>query len=293
MTVAGFTFIRNALTYDYPIEAAICSILPVCDFVVVAVGKSEDATLELIQNIDNQKIRIIETEWDDTLREGGRVLAVETDKAFDAIGVDEADWCFYIQGDEVLPDNTAQKIRAALEKWKNDENTEGVLFKYRHFYGSYDFVGQSRKWYRREVRIIKNDKTIRSYRDAHGFIKNDRKLKVREIDAYIHHYGWVKDPRAQQLKQLNFNKLWHSDAVVSKMVADVATFDYSQIDDLERFDAPHPKVMQVRITALNWQFSFDPTRRKLSIKEWVSRLIEGWTGWRFGEYKNFRKIGNV
>ncbi len=92
MTVAGFTFIRNALTYDYPIEAAIRSILPVCDFVVVAVGKSEDATLELIQSIDNQKIRIIETEWDDTLREGGRVLAVETDKAFDAIGVDEADW---------------------------------------------------------------------------------------------------------------------------------------------------------------------------------------------------------
>lgn len=293
MTVAGFTFIRNALTYDYPIEAAIRSILPVCDFVVVAVGKSEDATLELIQSIDNQKIRIIETEWDDTLREGGRVLAVETDKAFDAIGVDEADWCFYIQGDEVLPDNTAKMIRQALKKWKNDKNTEGVLFKYRHFYGSYDFVGQSRKWYRREVRIIKNDKTIRSYRDAQGFRKNDRKLKVREIDAYIHHYGWVKDPRAQQLKQLNFNKLWHSDAVVSTMVADVAVFDYSQIDDLKRFDAPHPEVMQARVAALNWQFSFDPTERKLSVKERLSRFIEGLTGWRFGEYKNFRKIGNV
>ena len=293
MTVAGFTFIRNALIYDYPIVEAIRSILPVCDFVVVAVGKSEDATLELIQSIDNQKIRIIETEWDDTLREGGRVLAVETDKAFDAIGMGEADWCFYIQGDEVLPDNTAKTIREALEKWKNDQNTEGVLFKYRHFYGSYDFVGQSRKWYRREVRIIKNDKTIRSYRDAQGFRKNDRKLKVREIDAYIHHYGWVKDPRAQQLKQLNFNKLWHSDAAVSKMVADVAVFDYSQIDDLTRFDAPHPAVMQARVNALNWQFSFDPTRRQLSVKERVSRFIEGLTGWRLGEYKNFKKIGHV
>ena len=293
MTVAGFTFIRNALIYDYPIVEAIRSILPVCDFVVVAVGKSEDATLELIQSIDNQKIRIIETEWDDTLREGGRVLAVETDKAFDAIGMGEADWCFYIQGDEVLPDNTAKTIREALEKWKNDQNTEGVLFKYRHFYGSYDFVGQSRKWYRREVRIIKNDKTIRSYRDAQGFRKNDRKLKVREIDAYIHHYGWVKDPRAQQRKQLNFNKLWHSDAAVSKMVADVTVFDYSQIDDLTRFNAPHPAVMQARVNALNWQFSFDPTRRQLSVKERISRLIEGLTGWRFGEYKNFKKIGNV
>lgn len=293
MTVAGFTFIRNALTYDYPIVEAIRSILPVCDFVVVAVGKSEDATLELIQSIDNQKIRIIKTEWDDTLREGGRVLAVETDKAFDAIGVAEADWCFYVQGDEVLPDNYVKTISDALEKWKNDPDTEGVLFKYRHFYGSYDFVGQSRKWYRREVRIIKNDKAIRSYRDAQGFRKNGRKLKVREIDAYIHHYGWVKDPRAQQLKQLNFNKLWHSDATVSKMVAAVDAFDYSQIDDLKRFDAPHPEVMQARIAALNWQFSFDPTGRKLSVKERFSRFLEKWTGWRFGEYKNFKKIGHV
>jgi hypothetical protein len=293
MTIAGFTFIRNALIYDYPIVEAIRSILPVCDFVVVAVGKSDDATLELIQSIDSQKIRIVETEWDDTLREGGRVLAVETDKAFDAIGTAEADWCFYIQGDEVLPDNYAKTIREGLEKWKNDANTEGVLFKYRHFYGSYDFVGQSRKWYRREVRIIKNDKSIRSYRDAQGFRKNGRKLKVREIDAYIHHYGWVKDPRAQQLKQLNFNKLWHSDATVSKMVAPAEAFDYSLIDDLKRFDAPHPKVMQPRIDALNWQFSFDPTGKKLSVKERFSRIFEKWTGWRFGEYKNFKKIGNI
>jgi hypothetical protein len=293
MTIAGFTFIRNALIYDYPIVEAIRSILPVCDFVVVAVGKSDDATLELIQSIDSQKIRIIETEWDDTLREGGRVLAVETDKAFDAIGTAEADWCFYIQGDEVLPDNYAKTIREGLEKWKNDADTEGVLFKYRHFYGSYDFVGQSRKWYRREVRIIKNDKSIRSYRDAQGFRKNGQKLKVREIDAYIHHYGWVKDPRAQQLKQLNFNKLWHSDATVSKMVAPAESFDYSLIDDLKRFDAQHPKVMQPRIDALNWQFSFDPTGKKLSVKEGFSRIFEKWTGWRFGEYKNFKKIGNI
>lgn len=290
MTVAGFTFIRNALMYDYPIVEAIRSILPVCDFVVVAVGKSEDATLELIQSIDSQKIRIVETEWDDTLREGGRVLALETDKAFDAIGVAEADWCFYIQGDEVLPDDSAKTIRESLEKWKNDVDTEGVLLKYRHFYGSYDFVGQSRKWYRQEVRIIKNDKSIRSYRDAQGFRKNGRKLKVREIDAYIHHYGWVKDPRAQQLKQLNFNKLWHSDETVSKMVAQVDTFDYNQVEDVIRFEAPHPTVMQPRIDALNWQFSVDPTGQKLSIKERFLRTFEALTGWRLGEYKNFKKI---
>ena len=61
MKVAGFTFIKNALIYDYPIVEAIQSILPLCDEVVVAVGKSEDKTLELIQSIHPSKIRIIET----------------------------------------------------------------------------------------------------------------------------------------------------------------------------------------------------------------------------------------
>jgi glycosyltransferase involved in cell wall biosynthesis len=73
MKIAGFTFVRNAIKYDYPIIEAITSILPICDELVVAVGNSEDGTLELIQSIDSPKIKIIETIWDDSLREGGRV----------------------------------------------------------------------------------------------------------------------------------------------------------------------------------------------------------------------------
>ncbi len=101
MKVSGFSFIRNAIQYDYPIVEAIQSILPLCDEFVIAVGRSEDQTLSLIQSIQSDKIRIIETVWDDSLREGGRVLAVETDKALAAIAPD-SDWAFYIQGDEVV-----------------------------------------------------------------------------------------------------------------------------------------------------------------------------------------------
>src|SRR4051812_7886767 len=100
MKVSGFSFIKNAIKYQYPVVEALRSILPVCDEVVVAVGRSDDDTRNLVASID-PKIRIIDTEWDETLKEGGRVLAVETDKAFHAVSPD-ADWCFYIQGDEVL-----------------------------------------------------------------------------------------------------------------------------------------------------------------------------------------------
>lgn len=289
MKVVGFTFIRNAIKYDYPIKEAILSILPLCDEVVVAVGDSEDDTLALIQGIDTDKIRIIKTVWDDALREGGRVLAVETDKAFDAI-TDDADWCIYIQGDEVLPDQYHDAVRKGMTEYLSNTAVEGLLLDYVHFYGSYDYVGDSRQWYRKEIRVIRKDNQIRSFRDAQGFRKNDKKLKVKRIDAKMYHYGWVKHPEKQQLKQQNFNKLWHSDEWVAEKVADVSSFDYSQIDSLRRFEGQHPIVMQARIAALNWQFDFDPTQKKLSLKERFSRFFEKMTGYRIGEYKNYELI---
>jgi glycosyltransferase involved in cell wall biosynthesis len=53
MKVSGFTIVRNAIKYDYPIIEAITSILPICDEVIVAVGNSDDDTLGLIRSINN------------------------------------------------------------------------------------------------------------------------------------------------------------------------------------------------------------------------------------------------
>ena len=206
MKVCGFTIIRNAVKYDYPVVESIQSLLPICDAFVVAVGQSDDNTLQLIKDLASPKITIIETIWDDSLREGGKVLAVETNKAFDAISA-EYDWCFYLQSDEVIHENDFEKIKQAMMQYKDDSNVDGLLFNYIHFYASYDYIGVSRVWYRNEIRIIKNNKNIRSYRDAQGFRKNGKKLSVRKIDANIYHYGWVKHPSLQMAKQLDFNKI--------------------------------------------------------------------------------------
>ncbi len=288
MKVSGFTFIRNAIKYDYPIVESILSILPVCDEVVVAVGKSEDETLQMIENIDSDKIRIVETEWDLTLRKGGEVLAVETDKALAAISPD-TDWCFYIQGDEVVHEQYLDTIKSAMQKWKDDKKVEGLLFKYKHFYGSYDYIGDSRRWYRREIRIVRNQIGVKSYRDAQGFRINDRKLKVKEIDAYIYHYGWVKPPEKQSAKQQSFNKFWHEDEFVEKKYTD-APFDYSQIDYLTAFEGTHPKIMQPRIERKNWKFHYDPSKKSVGLKARILYLLEKYTGLRPWEYKNYIKI---
>jgi glycosyltransferase involved in cell wall biosynthesis len=290
MKVSGFTFVRNAVRYDYPVRESILSILPLCDEVIVAVGNSDDDTLGLIRSISSEKVRIVETVWDDSLRSGGLVLAVETDKAFASVSP-HADWALYIQADEVIHEDYHPAIRSAMENHLADKKVEGLLFNYLHFYGSYDYVGESSRWYRREIRVVRNRRDIFSYRDAQGFRKkpND-KLRVKLIDAFVYHYGWVKDPRAMQRKQETFHALWHDDAWVDKHVARAEEFDYSGIDALRKFDGQHPAVMQERIRSKNWTFDHDVSRKRLSAKERIRRWVEALTGWRMGEYRNYRLV---
>ena len=263
------------MIYDYPVVEAIKSILPICDEFVVAVGKSDDDTLELIKNIDPDKIRVIETEWDESLREGGKVLAVETDKAFKGISED-SDWAFYIQGDEVVHEKYLDGIKKSMELYKDDERVDGLIFNYSHFYGSYDYVGASAKWYAHEIRIVKNRPEIYSYQDAQGFRKGDNeKLNGIHIDAYMYHYGWVKEPEAMQRKQENFNKLWHDDQWINKNVVKAAEFDYSrEVSELSRFQGTHPEVMKERIEKTNWQFDYDISHNKKSTKDRLKSVLK-------------------
>ena len=109
MKISACTFIRNAVRFDYPIVESINSILPIIDEYVVLVGKSEDNTLELIQSIKSEKIRIIESDWDENLNSNGEILANETNKALTHISKD-TDWIFYLQGDEVVHEKNHEEI---------------------------------------------------------------------------------------------------------------------------------------------------------------------------------------
>jgi hypothetical protein len=73
-------------------------------------------------------------------------------------------------------------------------------------------------------------------------------------------------------------------------VAKAGEFDYSNIDALSRFDGTHPKVMQERISRINWKFDHDISRRNLSFNYRVKMLVEKLTGYRIFEYRNYRII---
>jgi len=293
MKVSGFTIIRNAIKYDYPIKEAILSVLPLCDEFIVAVGNSEDNTRDLVANICYDKIKIIDTIWNDTKREGGEVLANETNKALNEISAD-TDWAIYIQGDEVLHENYIDNVYKTMKKYQKNIDVQGLLFNYIHFYGNYNYIGNSRRWYRREVRAIRPNIGIKSYKDAQGFRLNDKKLFVKDVDAFIYHYGWVKSPQDTLLKNKYFQTLWHNDKYVADWLADntinLDEYDYSNIDSLELFTDEHPKVMEERIKSKNWNINFDLSKNKLNFRNRLLYLFEKYTGYRLFEYKNYKKI---
>ena len=291
MKVSGFTFIRNAVSNDYPIVEAITSILPLCDEFVVAVGHSDDGTRNLIENINSPKIKIIDTVWDTSIVESGQVFSIETNKALAAISKD-SDWAFYIQGDEVVHEQYLPVIKKEMEESLNIGNIEGLLLKYVHFYASYDYYGDTRRWYRREIRIIKNLPGMASYKDTQGFRLNGEKIKVKLIDAYVYHYGWARPPQGLTNKSRNFNKFYHDEEWNSQHMTETYEFAYDNADRIKKFTGTHPKVMLERIKATNWHINFSekPLQRDYTFRRRFLQFVFDTTGWSIGEYRNYKIV---
>ena len=237
MKISGFTFIRNGTLLGYPFIESILSALPICDEFIVAVGDSEDDTLERIKAISSDKIRIIPTQWNEKMQDRGFVYAQQKMIAqYNCTG----DWAFYLEGDEVLHENDLPKIKASMEKHLNNLEVEALAFDYLHFFGSPDWVAVSPAWYRQECRIIRNN--IRSWApDGLYFVVMDKNKKGRYpkaalVRAPIYHYGHVRSVEAMRKKNERVGKYWKHDHPL---------FNGYQIDPqaVMPFEGNHPKVV--------------------------------------------------
>jgi glycosyltransferase involved in cell wall biosynthesis len=251
MKISGFTIIRDGVKYAYPFKEAILSILPLCDEMIVNVGASDDGTLKVVESILDARIRILKREWDSNLRDGGKLLSVETNFA---LGECSGDWCFYIQADEVLHERYIPVVKKAMEKSYRAKNIEGLRFRYKHFYGSYDYVQDNyRHWYLKEVRVIRNGMNIVSWGDAMDFKHTDGSpLAVKEIPAEIYHYGWVRPPDVLRMKRIELHKLYHGNDEVERFSRTLDVYD--DLGNLVKFEGTHPSVMLGRIASSQWEF---------------------------------------
>ncbi|HYC31140.1 MAG TPA: hypothetical protein VEB59_02575 [Gemmatimonadales bacterium] len=284
--ISGFTIVRNAIKLDFPVEASIRSILPVCDEVVVNVGRSEDETLALVRSIDSPKIRIVETEWDMTRR--NTVLGHETLRAMRAC---THPWGIYIQADEVLHERGAAALQEAIRRHDGDARVEGLLVRYLHFYGGFDTIATHRRWYRREVRAVRLDPAldIRPYQGAQGFRvgPEHRKIRARLTDAEMFHYGWARPAQALREKR-ELGKTMYPWRDASERLPLL-----EWIPGMQPFRGTHPATAREWIEARR----VDPERliapRKFHwrfARYYISGWIERATGVRVFEFRNYELV---
>lgn len=291
MKISGFTFIRNGVDLGYPFVPAIRSLLPLCDEVIVNVPRSTDGTLAAVRGISDPRIRVIESDWDDSQRVSGLVLSHHTNRALDQC---TGDWCVYIQGDEVLHEDGIPAMRATMERELNQPTVQGLVVDYTHFYGSYWTSVYSFGWYYQEVRVVRRDPNIRSCGDAQGFrTVAGEKLRVKISGGRYFHYGFALDPKRAIRKRESFLKLYHDDKSVAEQMEAAGQAYYDDDQKVKPFKGTHPAVMKEIVAAADWTYkSRNPLIRFRRNYFWedIALLIKRCTGLTIGVHKNYRLI---
>ncbi len=252
MKISGFTMVRNAGKYYFPIKEAILSVLPIVDEFVVALGNcdEDDDTLQQIESINSEKVKIYHTIWDEKYFIDGTIFKMQTDSALQRC---TGDWCLYLQADEVVHENDLDKIVNACKKYLPQNEVEGLLFKYYHFWGDYKHHLPYHGWCKKEIRIVRNQSSIKSYKDALSFRKNNEKLNVKLIDAYIYHYGYVRPPYIMNSKKKEQDGMhWGKEKAEAVYKDAVLPFDFGNMNKIPEFHQAHPKVMHERMKQHNW-----------------------------------------
>ena len=288
MKLSGFTIVRNAELLDFPVEASIRSILPLCDEVVVNVGRSDDGTLERIRGIGDPKIRILEAEWD--FSRGDAVLREETARAMREC---RSPWGLCIQADEVLHEAGVDPLGAAIRAADRDPRVEGVVVRYRHIFGGAGWEAVNRRWYRREVRAVRLDpaRGVMPYRDAQGFRVGGELRRVRALlaDAEYFHYGWLRSAAALRARGAVDRHLYPGRRVPPAESAAVLRW----FPGLRPFRDSHPAIAAAWVAA----HAHDPERIVTPpffalehLRFYASDLVERITGRRLFEFRNYTLV---
>jgi hypothetical protein len=313
MKISGFTFVKNATKLYIPAKQSIASILPIVDEFIVVLGKGDhdDNTRQEIESLQNDKIKIIDSEWETEKFAKNTIFAQQTDIAKSHC---TGDWLFYLQCDEAVHEKYLPLIKKAAIEYLNDTEVEGLLFRYKHFWGDYEHYNPSHAFYPREIRVIRNIPEIHSWRDAQSFRvynhfepsmveylrkEGTRKLKVATIPAEIYHYGWVRPPAMMRKKQKSNSTSFRGKSATDQLYQKSAeTFNYGPMNRVKLFKDTHPASMADWIATFNWgdQLQKNGKRKKTSQPEKYERLkyrILTWIeqnllfGKKIGEFKNF------
>lgn len=297
MKISAFSYVRNGFSYGVPFIESLQSVLPLCDELIVAVGDSTDGTREAIVNLNDSKIKIIDTIWDEKSTREGKIFALQANIAFEGISKD-TDWAIHIQADEVLHEQDYDLIRDSIKKADKEPSIEGFLQPFLHFWGDYNNIRNSRRVHRHEIRIFRYNPNIRAYRDSQGFRKyksiqnylngteKGTKLQVAYLEAPIYHYNGVRSSENMILKINNFTYYYGQSSEILEEQPK-SEYNYHTIDRVTKFLGIHPAVMSDKIKAYTYVFNHDSKQAIWKKKDKYLQPIEDFLHIRFGEYKNY------
>lgn len=285
MKISGFTFLRNAVTNGYPFEESIRSLLPLVDEYVIAIGSGKDDTRDRVMAINDPKVRVVDTTWNEKMADRGFVYGQQKMIAhYNCSG----DWAFYLEGDEVLHENDIEQIRSSMLCHLDDERVEALYFDFFHFYGDASTLGVS--GYRQAPRIIRN--SIRSIApDGLFFVVLDRNKSGRypvaaSANAPIYHYGHARKAEFTRAKLDQVGKYW------GRVHTQFRGYEDIDPSALRTFRGTHPAVMSSWLET-HAEMNFQPNMlRKPSLRDWRNRF-RFWVEDRFGveiSKKHFKAI---
>jgi len=274
MRVSGFTIVRNALKFNYPVVESIKSILPLCDEFIVNVGDSEDATLGLIESINDPKIKILRSVWDCSV--GEDVLGHETNRALNKC---TGDWAFYLQSDEVVHENDLPVLKRLMLNFLHNRQVDALRFKWLHFFGSYYRYRIDGGWFQKEDRIIKNNGEIESYSGAFGFRRKDRKpLQRLKTGCFIYHYGWVQPVDIMTRRRVNAENIGFTSLSSDERKKD---YNYGDLNRFPVYFGTHPAAVKDLVSS-----------HELSNRDWRDIIRKYWWSpllWFRARYKTFKR----
>lgn len=295
--ITGFTYVRNGFIYGYPFLQSIQSLLPLVDEMIVVVGDSEDGTREAIVDLSTEKIKIIDTIWDQDIRKSGKIFALQSNLGLDSV---QSNWAFHIQADEVLHERDYENIKQKIAEADAREDVDGLLFPFLHFWGDYEHIRDSRRVHPFEIRAFKTKKFIRAYKDSQGFRifsspqsyeagEAGQKLNVLLCAANFYHYSYSRHPYLMKKKDNYFQRFWHDDDWLKSLPKE-DLFDFNQVDRLSKYTSSHPAVMAETIAKKNWEFVYDPSQSTMRMKDSIIHKLNEITGRRWFEFQNYKLI---
>ena len=273
MKVSGFTFLRNAVINGYPFEESVRSILPIVDEFICVVGESQDDTRARVVAIGDPKIRIIDSQWNESMQDRGFVYGQQKMMAqYNCSG----DWAFYLEGDEVLHESEIGQIRKTMQDNLSDTEVEALYFDFFHFYGTPEQVGVA--GYRRAPRIIRNSiRTIAP--DGLFWVVMDRNKagrypKAKHAGGHIYHYGHCRSVSMMSEKLRQVGKYW------GKSHQKFHGYGNVDVAELRPFVGTHPQVMRdwiafeaERVFCQNPGYQLSCRNRRNRLRFWIEEKL--------------------